>query len=100
MGQLDLGHVHQGIHFVFGAFEVLDAKRIYRDMCNASFIADFENLPPGSFLVLTMSLLSAYPGKGFKSKMMPFNSFYPVTPSVSAVPVHHEGDVSGDWTLS
>lgn len=24
--QLDLGHVHQGIDFVLGSFEILDAK--------------------------------------------------------------------------
>jgi hypothetical protein len=42
--QLDLGHIHQRIHFVFRSFEVFDAEGIYGDMCYASFVADFENL--------------------------------------------------------
>ena len=47
LGELDLGHVHESVDFVFGAFEILDTEGVDGDDFAAGFVADFEDLGGG-----------------------------------------------------
>jgi hypothetical protein len=44
LSELDLRHVHQGVDFIFGAFEVLDAEGIDGNMRYPRFVAYLEDL--------------------------------------------------------
>ena len=42
--ELEFRHGHQGIDFIFGAFEVFNAEGVDGDDLDTGFVTDFEDL--------------------------------------------------------
>lgn len=111
--ELDFEHVHQGVDFVFGALEVLDAEGVDRDDADSSLVADFQDLVRlgilrqprllelfGEVIGTALTERETHSNQCFKSNAVPFDSLNAVVPCESTVPVHNKGDMFGNWSLA
>ena len=100
--QLDLGHVHKRINFVFRPLEILNTEGIYGDDLDASLVAHVQYLQKStvSRLVHGFFELSTHPRYSLKAQVVPFNRLDLVFSCKSSVSVHDKGDVSRYWALS
>lgn len=98
--KLDLGHLHQPVHFVLGALEILDAEGVDGHVGHAGLVADFQDLEILSVCWIQIHGLWVYPSESLEAQVVSFDRLHAVSLRKSAVAIHHKGNMFGNRSLT